>query len=126
MRGIKYFLAALLAGAILTQSAIADEAVTKTVEAIHAEKAELNGQWVTIKGKIVKVNNGVMKRNFLHLQDGSGAEGTNDLTITSQQTANVDDEVVITGKVILDREFGFGYSYPLIMEEATINPAQSK
>ncbi|NOY73184.1 MAG: hypothetical protein GXP14_12590 [Gammaproteobacteria bacterium] len=126
MRRIQYALAAVLAGTILTQSAIADEAITKTVEAIHAEKAELNGQWVTIEGKIVKVNNGVMKRNFLHLQDGSGAEGTNDLTITSQQTANVDDEVVITGKIILDREFGFGYSYPLIMEEATISPAQSK
>jgi len=124
MRGIKYFLVALLASAVLVQNTIADEAITKTVEAIHAERGQLNGQLVTIKGKIVKVNNGVMKRNFLHLQDGSGTEGTNDLTITSQQTANVDDEVTITGKVILDRDFGFGYIYPLIMEEATISLAK--
>ncbi len=124
MHGIKYFLVALLASAVLIQNAVADESVTKTVEAIHAERGELNGQLVTIKGKIVKVNNGVMKRNFLHLQDGSGSEGTNDLTITSQQTANIDDEVIITGKVILDRDFGFGYIYPLIMEEAIISLAK--
>jgi len=124
MRGIKFFLAALLTSAVLAQSTIADEAIKKTVADIHAERAQLSGQLVTIKGKIVKVNNGVMKRNFLHLQDGSGSEGTNNLTITSQQTASVDDEVTITGKVILDRDFGFGYTYPLLMEEATISLAK--
>lgn len=92
----------------------------KTVEAVHKEMNALKGKQVTITGKVVKVNNGVMKRNFLHIQDGTGGQGTNDLTITSKQTANVGDNVVVTGTVVLDTDFGFGYKYPLLVEKSSI------
>ncbi len=105
-------------------TAIADEPLTKTVEALFSEKTELAGKTVQVHGKVVKVNNGVMNRNFLHLQDGTGAEGSNDLTVTSQQTANIGDKVTITGVVAVDRDFGFGYEYPLLMEEASIAAAE--
>ena len=87
----------------------------------YEQKDELAGQRIHLKGKIVKVNNGIMGKNFLHIQDGSGGEGTNDLTFTSQQTAHVDDEVEITGVVTVNRDFGFGYNYPLLLEEVTIS-----
>lgn len=105
-------------------NAAADEAVHKTVSAIHQERAELANQMVRVEGRIVKVNNMILDRNFLHLKDGTGEEGTDNLTVTSQQTANVGDRVVITGRLTLNKEFGAGYAYPVLLEEAAITPAE--
>ncbi|MGD8560193.1 MAG: hypothetical protein PVG89_07745 [Gammaproteobacteria bacterium] len=92
----------------------------KSVEDVYKEKTQLKGKQVTVRGKVVKVNNGIMKRNFLHIQDGSGGKGTNDLTVTSKQTAEVGDDITITGTVVLDTDFGFGYKYPLLVENSKI------
>lgn len=105
---------------IFAQPAFSGDVITKTVEAVNVDQADLNGKTVQIRGKVVKVNNGIMKRNFLHIQDGTGGQGTNDITITSNQTAAIGDEVTITGKVVLNRDFGFGYNYPILIEESTI------
>ena len=102
----------------------ADAAVAKTVEALNVEKTQLKGKQVAFKGKVVKVNNNIMKKNFLHIQDGTGKEGTNDITVTSAQTASEGDVVSIVGKVMLDRDFGSGYTYPLIIEDAVITAAK--
>ncbi len=104
-------------------AATAGDAAQKTVAALYQEKAQLNGKHVQVHGKVVKVNNGIMHRNFLHLQDGTGGQGTNQLTITSQDTANVGDEVVVTGTLAVDRDFGAGYTYPVILEKAAISKA---
>ncbi|WP_455205731.1 hypothetical protein [Kaarinaea lacus] len=101
-------------------------AVSKTVEAVHQERKDLSGKQVSVSGKVVKVNNGIMKRNFLHIQDGTGAQGSNDLTITSAQTANVGDQVTVTGTVVLDTDFGFGYQYPLLVENSSIKVNKAK
>ncbi|MBI3774869.1 MAG: hypothetical protein HY273_04825 [Gammaproteobacteria bacterium] len=102
----------------------ADTATAKTVEALNVEKVQLKGKQVAFKGKVVKVNNNIMKKNFLHIQDGTGKEGTNDVTVTSAQTAKEGDVVSIVGKVMLDRDFGSGYTYPLIIEDAVITAAK--
>jgi hypothetical protein len=73
---------------------------------------------------VVKVNNGIMGRNFLHVQDGSGDKTSNDLTVTSNQTAKIGDQVTVTGKVVVNKDFGSGYSYPLMLEEASIAAAK--
>ncbi len=104
--------------------AAAADAASKTVEALNVEKAKLNGKQVAFKGKVVKVNNNIMKKNFLHIQDGTGKEGTNDVTVTSAQTAKEGDQVSVVGKVMLDRDFGSGYTYPLIIEDAVITAAK--
>ena len=103
-------------------SATAAEASLKTVAALHQNKAALAGQTIKAQGKVVKVNNNIMGRNFVHLQDGTGDANSNDLLITSKQTANVGDQVTISGVVTLNRDFGSGYSYPLLIEEASITP----
>ena len=95
-------------------------AATKTVAAVHKEHVALKGQQVTVTGKVVKVNNGIMRRNFVHIQDGTGGQNSNKLIVTSRQTAKVGDEVTITGTVVLDTDFGMGYMYPLLIEQATI------
>lgn len=114
--------AAVLLACVSTGAAAAD-AVKKTVADLYADKAALVGQQVQVSGKVTKVNTGIMNRNFLHLQDGTGGEGTNDLTITTQQTAAVGDEVVVTGKIATGVDFGMGYVYPLLMEEAAVTVA---
>lgn len=67
-----------------------------------------------------------MQRNFVHVQDGSGdaASGSNNLIITSKQTAAPGQTVKVVGKVTLNRDFGMGYSYPLLIEEGVITPVQ--
>lgn len=114
------FVQGMLATGLLLGAMQGFAAETKTVEAVHNERAQLSGKQVTVTGKVVKVNNGIMRRNFLHIQDGTGKEGTNDLTITSSQTANMGDTVTVTGTVKLDTDFGMGYAYPLLVEQSSI------
>ena len=116
-------LGGLLSGLFVLPLA-AEEAVSTSVADLHKEKATLSGKQVTLQGKVVKVNNGIMKRNFIHLQDGTGsaADGSNDVTVTSQDTANVGDQVTVTGTLVLDHDFGAGYKYPVMVEQATITP----
>lgn len=93
----------------------------KTVAEVFAEKDALVGQQVTVRGKVVKVNVGVMGVDWLHVRDGSGEEGTNDLTVTAASApVNVGDTVLVTGKVATDKDFGMGYQYPVLVEEAEV------
>lgn len=115
--------AATLGFAALTAlPALAADAPQKTVAALHQEKAALAGKTVSVQGKVVKVNNGIMGRNFVHVQDGSGdaGAGSNNLIVTSKDTAQVGQQVAVSGKVTLNRDFGAGYMYPLLLEEASI------
>ncbi|NOY71146.1 MAG: hypothetical protein GXP14_02020, partial [Gammaproteobacteria bacterium] len=82
---------------LISSPGVAENALTKTVAAVHLEKTQLKGKQVLIKGKVTKVNNGILKRNFLHVQDGSGDKNTNDLIVTSSETASVGDQVIVTG-----------------------------
>jgi len=93
----------------------------KTIAEVFAEKDQLAGQPVVFRGKIVKTNPNIMGKNWLHVRDGSGAEGTNDLTVTTAGTApNVGDTVVVKGTVALNKDFGMGYQYDIIVEDAEI------
>lgn len=123
---MKKILLAACAGAMISllSPAFAQDAPSKTVAAVYKDKATLVGKTVQVKGKVVKVNNGIMGRNFLHIQDGTGDATSNDLTVTSKDTANVGDTVSVTGVVVLNREFGAGYAYPLLLEESRVKPAK--
>jgi len=91
------------------------------VAEVFAEKDALGGQKVAVRGKVVKVNANIMGRNWLHVRDGSGAEGTNDLTVTTPGfVPDVGDLVLVTGTVALNKDFGMGYSYDLIVEDAEV------
>ncbi len=105
---------------LVSFSASAAEDNLKTVASINENKAALVGQTVSAQGKVVKVNSGIMKRNFVHVQDGTGDANSNNLIVTSKQTANVGDQVTVSGVVVMNRDFGSGYSYPLLIEDANI------
>jgi hypothetical protein len=91
-----------------------------TVAEIFEKADALAGQEVLLRGQVVKFNGGIMGRNWLHVRDGTGAAGTNDLTVTTDGTANVGDVVVIRGKLATNKDFGAGYSYPVIVEDASL------
>ena len=123
MKAVSIVFAALLAVlGTASFTASAAEPKVETVASLIQGKDKLGGKTVAAQGKVVKVNNGIMGRNFVHIQDGSGdaAKGTNNLIITSTQTAVVGDQVAISGTVALNRDFGIGYSYPLLIENASI------
>ena len=89
---------------------------------VYANKDALAGKPVSLRGKVVKYNAGILGWNFIHIQDGSGdaADGTNDLIVTSKSATAVGETVVLTGTIVLDKDFGAGYSYPVLMEDASI------
>lgn len=61
-----------------------------------------------------------MGKNWIHIQDGTSDTDNYDLTLTTQNKANMGDVITIKGTVYLKKEFGAGYSYDLIIEEALI------
>jgi hypothetical protein len=91
-----------------------------TVAEIHAAGPELAGETVRVRGRVVKYLPGIMGRNWLHVRDGSGAEGTNDLTVTTEGFAQVGDLVLIEGALSTDKDFGAGYRYDVIVEDAAV------
>ena len=100
----------------------ASGADARTIEEIFAHKAKLNGQKVTVRGKVVKVNMGIMNKNWIHLRDGSGSAdaGNFDLIVTSQSAAKMGDVVEAKGTVAADRDLGAGYKYSVLVEDAKL------
>ena len=94
----------------------------KNIAYVYDNKNALAGQQVSLRGKVVKYNSNILGWNFIHIQDGSGdaADGSNDLTVTSKTETAVGDTVVLTGTIILDKDFGASYSFPVLMEDASI------
>ena len=97
-----------------------------TIAEIYQNRATLNGKPVKLRGKVVKYSAGIMGRNWLHIQDGTGAaqDGTHDLTVTSAFPYKVGDTVLVDGNVTTDKDFGQGYFYPLIMEYPKVSVEQ--
>ena len=92
----------------------------KTVVEVFTNKQELVGKEVTVRGKVVKFSPEIMGKNWIHLQDGTGDAGTNDLTVTTDAVAKIGDTVLITGLVSTDKDFGYGYKYDVILEDAKV------
>jgi len=101
--------------------AVAPAAGGVTVGQVFARRAELVGTEIVVRGEVVKYNSGILGANWLHIQDGTGTAGTNDLTVTTAATAAVGDTVTVRGMLVADRDFGAGYVYDLIIEDAQIS-----
>ncbi|KAF0163470.1 MAG: tRNA/helicase-type nucleic acid binding protein [Rhodocyclaceae bacterium] len=100
----------------------ASGADARTVAEVIGKSAELKDKTVLIRGKVVKYSPGIMGKNWIHLRDGSGsaADNTNDLLVTTTDQTKVGDVVVVKGLVHTDRDFGSGYAYKVLVEEARL------
>ncbi len=91
-----------------------------TVAELFRDKHNYQEKTVRLRGRVVKFSPQIMGKNWIHIQDGTDFEGSFDLTVTSNSTVNVDDNVIIEGKVILDKDFGFGYKYDVLIVQAAV------
>ena len=91
-----------------------------TIGRLLADKKSFSGKTIKVKGVVTKVNEEIMDRNWIHIQDGTEAEGNYDLTVTSDQKVTVGETVTFEGKIALDKDFGYGYFYNVLMEEGKI------
>ena len=95
----------------------------RSISTVWAQRASLAGKSVSIRGVVVKYTAGVMGKNWIHLQDGSGdaGEGTHDITVTTMDGAVRGETITITGTVRTNRDVGAGYSYAVLVEEAKVS-----
>jgi hypothetical protein len=100
----------------------ASGANARTVAEILTKPAGLKDKPVLVRGKVVKYNPEIMGKNWIHLRDGSGsvANNTNDILVTTTNQAKIGDVVTVKGIVRTDKDFGSGYSYKVLIEEATL------
>ena len=101
---------------------IARAAGAMTIAEVWSNRVDLAGSDVTVTGRVVKYNAAILGRNWFHIQDGSGelADGTNDITVTTTTDLAVGDVVTVTGVVSADKDFGAGYTYTVMIEDATV------
>jgi hypothetical protein len=93
-----------------------------TIGELYKNSKSLDKKNVVVKAKVVKVSEGIMGKNWLHIQDGTGdaAKGTRDLVVTTADLASVGDVVTVSGTLAKDKDFGAGYKYKVIIENATV------
>lgn len=100
----------------------ASGADARTIAELWSQKDGMAGKTVSVRGVVVKYNPGVMGKNWIHLQDGSGdaTKSTHDITVTSTDLTVLGATVTITGTARTNKDFGAGYSYALIVEDAKV------
>jgi len=100
----------------------ASEPNAYTVAELYEKSSGLDKKDVAVRGQVVKFSPNIMGKNWVHIQDGSGdpAKGTHDIVVTSQDRASVGDIVTAKGTLYKDKDFGTGYKYAAIVEQATI------
>jgi len=110
------------AGTAKASLALAPPPGGQAIADVYRDRQALSGKPVKVRGRVVKASKGIFGANWYHLQDGSGveADGTHDLTVTSQADLSVGDVAVAEGALTLDKDLGFGYFYACIVEEAAL------
>lgn len=91
-----------------------------TIAELYANKDKYAGKTVKIRGEVVKYNSQIMNTNWVHIQDGTNNDGSFDLTITTNDETKVGDVVTFEGTVALKKDFGAGYYYEVIVENAKL------
>ena len=88
-----------------------------SIEELYGNAEKYKDKEVVVRGQIIKINRDIMDRNWVHIMDGTRVDRS-DLTFTTTEDFQMGDTITIRGKVALDKDFGAGYVYPLIVEEA--------
>ncbi len=96
-----------------------------TIEELYANKDKYNGKEVAIRGIIVKYNRNIMGKNWAHIQDGTKHNESFDLTVTTNDTLTEGKIAVFTGKISLEKDFGYGYKYDILMEDAKTSDVEN-
>ena len=98
----------------------------QTVSEVITTRKTLAGKEIRVRARVVKFTPNIMGKNWIHVQDGSGDDGTSDLIVTTNTMVSVGDVVLIQGIVSVDRDFGYGLEYPVIIEDAEVIREQDR
>lgn len=88
-----------------------------SIAEIYNQKNKLNGKTIRVRGLITKFTPEIMGKNWIHIRDSSTLA---DLTVTTNNTAAISDVVIIEGKLELDKDYSYGYIYPVILENGSV------
>ena len=93
-----------------------------SIEEIFAQAKKLNGQKISLHGVVTKVSANIMGKNWVHLQDGTGnpMQNTHDIVATTSEMPELNTEITVEGVLAAEKDFGAGYKYAAIIEQATI------
>ncbi|NIA04953.1 MAG: DNA-binding protein [Proteobacteria bacterium] len=93
-----------------------------TIGELFAKRKELNNKEVRVRGKVMKVSRMIMGKNWVHIQDGTGdaLKNTHELVVTTMAVPKTGSVVLVEGVLHTDRDFGAGYRYDAIIEDAKI------
>ncbi len=89
-----------------------------TIAELFANRKSYAGKSVKIRGEVVKFSPQIMNRNWVHVQDGTKDGIDYDLVVTTQDSIPVGETRIFEGVVSLDVDFGSGYIYDVIMQDA--------
>ncbi len=91
-----------------------------SLQELYTDKTSFSGKSIIVKGKVVKVNNGILNKNWVHIVDGTEFNGKKDLGLTTLDSVKIGDIVTFKGTIVLDKDFGHGYIFPVLLEDAVI------
>ena len=95
-----------------------------TIASVFDKKESLAGEKIKVKGEVVKYNQGIMDRNWIHIQDGTGEQGKHDLVVTTTDAVQIGQIVIAEGTLAVNKDFGSGYVYSVILEDAEIKAGE--
>ena len=111
----------------VAEIAVGDEPIEKaeggyTVAEVFANKEILKGKVIKVRGRVVKLSQAIMHRNWIHLKDGTGETGSDKIVFRSENgVAQVGSIVTAEGRLETDKDFGYGYRYEVLVEDASFS-----
>ncbi|MDL1967530.1 MAG: hypothetical protein LWW97_03030 [Deltaproteobacteria bacterium] len=109
---------------IKVSKAVGEDAYT--IEEIYSKKEELSQKTITVRAIVVKFMPQVMGKNWIHIQDGTGSaeKGNNDIAVSTLETAEIGEEVIVKGTLGIDKDFGMSCAFGALIEEASVNKVE--
>ena len=91
-----------------------------SIEKLLSDPISFKNEEIIIKGQVFKVNRNILDRNWIHIKDGTTFKDKTQITITSNDSVNIGDVVTFKGVVTLEKDFGYGYIYPVLIENGKL------
>jgi hypothetical protein len=109
---------------IKVSKAVGEDAYT--IEEIYSKKEELSQKTITVRAIVVKFMPQVMGKNWIHIQDGTGSveKGNNDIAVSTLETAEIGEEIIVKGTLGIDKDFGMSCAFGVLIEEASVNKVE--
>ena len=92
-----------------------------TVAELFAAHGGEQGQIVRFRGRVVKVNTGILKRNWVTLADGTGTAPDDMIIATTQDVPTVGEVYTVEGTLLFDQYIGPGYTYKVLVTDGVFS-----